>query len=162
MCEGCMTNSLRKLMRQQLQETIDAHGELVNLKVPQKGWIRAIRDSLGISTRALAERLKCSQANVVGLEKREADQSISLGTLEKLAEAMNCKLVYCIVPLEPLDQILENQARKVVKHRTARVNHSMVLEQQGLTVKQRKAQENILVDQLLHGSPKKLWRSNED
>lgn len=146
-------------MREQVQENIDNYGELTRKPIPKKGWVRAIREALGMSSYALAERLGCTRANVSSIEHREAAGTISLNMLKQAAEAMNCKLVYCLIPIEPLDQILEKQARAIAKKRTKAINHSMALEKQGLTQKQLQKQENDLVQELLQSDPKKLWGS---
>lgn len=47
-------------------------------QVPVKGWIRAIREALGMSGRQLAQRLKVSQPRIPRLEQDEltgSDQS---------------------------------------------------------------------------------------
>ncbi len=152
-----MTNSFRKLMRNQVQDSLNNFLGLLNKPIPKKGWIRAIRDSLGMSSSALSKRLGCSTANILALEGREKKGSISLATLERAAQAMNCKLVYSIVPIKPLDQILEDQAKIIAKKQAALIKHSMRLEHQGLTAMQLKKQEEDLVQALLQGNPKKLW-----
>ena len=155
-----MADIFKKLMREQVQESLNTFLELAKKPIPKKGWIRTIREALGMSSYVLADRLGCSRANITTIEQRERKGTISLETLEQVAQAMNCKLVYCLVPLEPLDTILEKQARSIAKKRVKIINHSMSLEQQGLTQKQLQQQENDLVQELLQGNPKKLW--NDD
>ncbi len=155
-----MADIFKKLMREQVQESLNTFLELAKKPIPKKGWIRTIREALGMSSYVLADRLGCSRANITTIEQRERKGTISLETLKQVAQAMNCKLVYCLVPLEPLDTILEKQARSIAKKRVKIINHSMSLEQQGLTQKQLQQQENDLVQELLQGNPKKLW--NDD
>lgn len=152
-----MANVFKKLMREQVQESLNNFSELAQKPVPKKGWIRTIREALGMSSYVLADRLGCSRANITTMEQREKKGTVSLETLEQVAQALNCKLVYCLVPLEPLDKIIENQARIIAKKRIKVINHSMRLEQQGLTPKQLQQQENDLVQELVRGNPKKLW-----
>ena len=109
----------------------------------------------------MANRLGCSRSNITSIEHRETKGTISLETLEQVAQAMNCKLVYCLVPIEPLDKILEKQARHIAKKRIKIINHSMALEEQGLKPKQLQRQEDDLVQELLQGNPKKLWDNDE-
>ena len=156
-----MTSRFRKLMREQVQESLKNALVLAHKPIPSKGWIRTIRESLGIPPLALARSLGCSRTNIVAIERREAKGTISLQTLEQAAQAMNCKLVYYLVPLEPFDALLEKQARLLAKKRIKVINHSMQLEQQGLTTKQLKQQEDDLVEELLQGDPKKLWVDDE-
>ncbi len=156
-----MTNGFQKLMREQLQDSLNTFAELTQRPIPKKGWIRAIREALGMSSYVLADLLGCTRANISAIEARERKGTISLETLEEVAKAMNCKLVYCLVPLEPLDKILEKQARKIAQKRTKSINHSMSLEKQGLNPKQLKQQEEDLVQELLRGNPKQLWNKKK-
>jgi DNA-binding transcriptional regulator YiaG len=66
-----MANGFKKLMREQVQESLNAFLALGQKSVPQKGWIRTIRDALGMSSAVLAERLDCSRANITQIEQRE-------------------------------------------------------------------------------------------
>jgi len=151
----------KKLMRQQVQEALDGYREPAKKPIPQKGWMHTIREALGMSSTILAKRLKKSRANVTQLEQSEQKKTISLKSLEQVAQALNCKLVYCLVPNEPLDKILEAQARKIARHRIKIINHSMQLEQQGLNSEQIKEQELDLIQELLQGNPKNLWGDDE-
>jgi predicted DNA-binding mobile mystery protein A len=155
-----MKKSFQKLMREQVQESLNSYLDLINKAVPQKGWIRTIRDALGMSAAILAKRLDCQPSNVTTIEQREKKGTITLETLEKVAQAMGCKLIYSIVPLEPLNKILEKKAREVAHKRIQTINHSMKLEEQGLNEKQLKQQEDDLVQELLQEHSKKLW--NDD
>ena len=152
-----MVTNFKKLMREQVRENLKNYSELSKKPVPKKGWICTIREALGMTTSVLAQRLGCSRSNVSSLEQRERKGTISLETLEQVAQALNCKLVYCLVPLEPINKILEKQARFLAKKRIQLINHSMKLEQQGLNQKQLKQQEDDLVQELLQGDPKHLW-----
>jgi predicted DNA-binding mobile mystery protein A len=156
-----MSDKFQKLMLAQVQESLDSFSELAKKPVPRKGWIRTLREALSMSSYALAKRMGCARANITNLEKREAKGTITLQALERAAQAMNCKLVYCLVPLEPLDQQLHNQARMVAQHQMRSINLSMKLEQQGLSEKQLQQQEDELVQELLQGNLKKLWNSDE-
>ena len=70
---------------------------------PVRGWIKAIRDALGMSMEQLAERLKIKQPSLATLEKSEAKGTIELATLRRVAEALDCTLVYALVPNKPLE-----------------------------------------------------------
>lgn len=104
------------------------------IQPPPSGWIKAIRGSLGITTRQLAEHLGVNHSAIQQLEKREVKGTASLELLKKVADAMSCKLVYAIVPKEPnasLDEILSGRAHLAAKQILQRVEHSMQLEAQG-------------------------------
>ena len=84
-------------------------------------------------------------------------EPLSLNALNKVAQAMDCHLVYFLVPKEPFKKLLENRARIVARRYLQRVGVSMELEDQGLKPAQRKHQERELVNEFLQNSPKKLW-----
>ncbi|MFA6263609.1 MAG: mobile mystery protein A [Candidatus Babeliales bacterium] len=152
-----MRQFFQKAMREQLQKSLDNPSELIKDPVPKIGWIKIIRQALGMTNCQLAQRLGCTQSNVVALESSEKNGTISLKNLERVAEAMNCHVVYFLVPEKSLDHIREAQARAIAKKRLKTVGHSMALEQQALTLDQTKSQEDALVIELLQGNPKDLW-----
>ena len=75
---------------------------LINHPKPSSGWIKTIRAALGITSKQLAERMGIAQANVIAIEEREVLQTVTLATLEKAAHAMNCQLIYALVPNEEI------------------------------------------------------------
>ena len=100
---------------------------------PARGWVRAIRDALGMSSRQLAARMDISQPAVAQLERSEADGVVQLDTLRRAADALGCDLVYVLVPRASLDEIVRNRARIVARADITTVDRTMRLEQQGLT-----------------------------
>lgn len=99
---------------------------------PTRGWIRAIRDALGMSSRQLAERMNISQPAVAQLERSEADGVIQLDTLRRAADALECDLHYVLVPRASLDATVRRRARAVALAEVASVDRTMRLEAQGL------------------------------
>ena len=67
---------------------------------PDEGWLRAVRLAIGLSVVEVARRLKVSKWAIYGFEKSEQEWRIKLGTLRRVAEALNCDLVYALVPRE--------------------------------------------------------------
>ena len=97
---------------------------------PVRGWIKAIREALGMSMEQLAGRLKIKQPSLVHLEQSEAKGTIELATLRRVAEALNCTLVYALVPNEPLETTVRDRARVFTRKLREHVEHSMLLEDQ--------------------------------
>ena len=155
-----MKKTFKKLMKRQLQETLDQFVPLTLKPVPKKGWLRFVRKGLGLTAIQLAQRVGSSQANITQAEKNEVKGSISLKTLAHIADAMNCKFVYCIVPKKPIETILSERAKHIAKKRIQSINHSMILENQGLTRDQLENQEKDMIEDLLEGNLKHLW--NDD
>ncbi len=123
-------------------------------KPPVRGWIKAIREALGMSSAQLAKRLKIRQPSVVDIEQSELKGTIKLATLRRVAEALNCTLVYALVPNEPLEKIVREQARRVMRRRLQLIEHSMLLENQGVPAKDFEAHIDALVRDM---NPRILW-----
>lgn len=124
---------------------------------PQRGWLRAIRDALGMTAAQLGARLGITPTSVFEMERREADGSITLKTLEKAAEALNCSLVYALIPNESLDAIVHKQARKVAAKHLERVANSMRLENQGVSSEDSRAQLENLIVEIIRTRPRSIW-----
>lgn len=124
---------------------------------PERGWLRAMREALGMTTRQFAQRMGKVQSAVVDMEKSEARESISLSSLRQAAEAMDCELIYAIVPRVPISDILRARATVVAAQQFARMNHMMALENQSLDRADQEAERERLIDELLRGPPKRLW-----
>jgi predicted DNA-binding mobile mystery protein A len=80
------------------------------VKSPGQSWVRTIRSALGMSTVELAMRMRVTRSRVSQIERAEMDETIHLPTLVRAAEALNCRLVYFLVPAEPLEQMVWRQA----------------------------------------------------
>jgi predicted DNA-binding mobile mystery protein A len=124
---------------------------------PPKGWLRAIRDALHMTMEQYAERLDVKQPRISALEKSEIDETASLATMRRAAEALGCRFVYAIVPDQPLDQMLREQAARKADQQLSRMNHTMRLESQGLTDSDLKQARERLIDELLRTSHRRLW-----
>ena len=146
-----------KIILNQLDEQLSTWQSSKQQPVPKKGWVNLIRSALGLSGYQLAKRMGVSQPRITQIEAGEVNDSITLKALHKAADAMDCQLVYAIVPKKNLKEILETQARKVAKKRLERVSHSMGLEAQGITKQKQKEQYESLVKELMEGSRRKLW-----
>jgi predicted DNA-binding mobile mystery protein A len=84
-----------------------------------------------MTTRQFAARMGITQSSVVALEKSEAEEKISLATLRRAAEALDCELQYVLVPRRPLADRVSAQARAIAIENLSRVKHTMRLEAQG-------------------------------
>lgn len=156
-----MNSDRKKLIREQLDVSLKRFSELKSVTQPKKGWIRAIRDSLGISTRQLGDRLGVNKSRITRIEQDEVGGSVTLKTMRRMADALDCVFVYGFVPRKSLEATLRDQAIHVAKKRMSRVAHTMALEDQGLSVdEQKKAFENV-VDELIKAMPKTLWEADK-
>lgn len=125
-----MKKVMRQRARQRLDERLSALKPEDRFRAPPKGWIRAIRDALGMTGVQLAARMGVRPQTVEAMEKSEAGGSIQLSTLRRAAEAMDCTLVYALVPNSSLENAVNQRARKIAVRDLQRVAHTMKLEAQ--------------------------------
>lgn len=126
-----MKPALRQHARQRLDERLAALKPTDRFTPPPKGWVRAIREALGMSGVQFARRMKVSPQSADALEKSEATGTVQLKTLRRAAEALDCTLVYALVPNATLDGAVRARARKIATRDIGRVAHTMKLEAQG-------------------------------
>jgi predicted DNA-binding mobile mystery protein A len=127
---------------------------------PHGGWISAIRQALGMRAEDLADRMGVSQPSLTRLEKSERAGSIQLDTLSRVADALECDVVYALVPRRPLADIVQEQARRKALARVGKVAHTMALEDQALDDSKLKDRVTTMTDFYLT-SPG-LWSSESD
>jgi predicted DNA-binding mobile mystery protein A len=130
---------------------------LLKTQRPPKGWLRAIRDALGMTTKQFARRLDVSQPRIVALEQSEVSGGVTLNTLQRAAEALGCRLVYALVPEKPLAETVQERAELIADRQSLAVEHSMRLEDQAVRDK-RAARElrQQAIDDLMR-RPARLW-----
>ena len=127
------------------------------LHMPRTGWVKAIREALGLTAMQLGARMGVVQSRVSTIEKAEITGATTIKTLRETAEAMGCTFVYAIVPTKPLDDLLRDQAVRKVDQELARLHHTMRLENQALTKDDLITERNRLVTELLSGNLHRVW-----
>lgn len=124
---------------------------------PPKGWVRAIRDALGMTSRQLAARMGLSQSTVTAMEQGEAADTVTLRTLREAAAALDCQLVYALVPRTTLDEMVRQRADALADEQLARMHHTMSLENQALRGSDLADVRERMVRSLLEGRASRLW-----
>lgn len=127
---------------------------------PRGGWIAAIREALGMSVQDFADRLGVTRAAAAKLEANELRRTIQLDSLERAAQALNCDLVYALVPRGSLQDIVDTQRLRAFHAISGRTRHHMRLEAQDVmdvpsdrdAIRQA---ENLISDRM-------LWRKESD
>jgi predicted DNA-binding mobile mystery protein A len=105
----------------------------------------------------VARQMGVTPATAAGFEKREADDTITLASLRRVAEAMNCRLVYAVVPEASLRETVRDRAARIVDERLARVGHTMRLENQSVPTADVADERERMIDDLLRDEPRSLW-----
>ncbi|MBI5938275.1 MAG: mobile mystery protein A [Betaproteobacteria bacterium] len=155
-----MRSADRASARRQLDKRLAVLGNSQALTRPPRGWVKAIREALGMTTAQLAKRMGVSQPRVVTLEKAEANGAITLESLERAARALDCRLVYALVPRQSLDELIEEQALRLARKRLAATSHTMSLEAQGVGKEDESEQLKRLVRQIIEKAGSELWEED--
>lgn len=126
-----MKNRKQHLIIQQMDKKLERFTPLLDMPVPQRGWIHAIRTTLNMSYRQFAKRLGKHVNSVTTLEAREVNKGITLKSLEEASEALNMKLVYGFVPKDgSIEKFIEQRAKALAIEIVQRTSHTMALEDQ--------------------------------
>jgi predicted DNA-binding mobile mystery protein A len=160
-----MDVSYQRLATRQLSEALARYATAAVTPRPRNGWIAAIRDTLDMTVRQFATRLGVTPSSALRLEQREREDTISLGALRRAADALDCDLVYAVVPrLAPsskntdnlIQDLIEARAREVATAEIGRVAHTMALEDQTVDAADLQTQiaERAAV---IAESPRRLW-----
>jgi predicted DNA-binding mobile mystery protein A len=152
-----MNKQFRDLQTQQMDALLETWRTAQLSARPRSGWVRAIRESLGMSAAAFARRLGMTPVGVRKLESAEASDAITLASLRKLAQALDCELQYALVPRNRLQQQVRDRAEMVARERLRPIAHSMALEDQAVQGPQNKLQLEVAIKDLIEGSRRELW-----
>lgn len=117
----------KKLLRRSYQKKFNVLKKTI-IERPPQGWLKTIREFLGMTTTQLAKKINVAQPRVINLEKNERNTKIS--TMERIADALNCDFVYAFIPRENIDDIIYNQAKKKALKILSKVHTNMSLENQ--------------------------------
>jgi predicted DNA-binding mobile mystery protein A len=140
--------------RKQLDERFKQLGVVKRYATPVRGWVKAIREALGMTTAQLAKRLNVKQPSVAAIEQSEEKGTIELATLRRVAEALDCTLVYAFIPNKPLNTIVRDRARSFLRQRREPVEHSMLLEDQQVEEKNAEARLDEIIRET---NPRLFW-----
>lgn len=123
--------SKKSLQIQQLNSKMLAFASLQKVAPPPTGWIKAIRNAIGMSMLQLGKRLSITKQSVQDIERREKDGSISIKALREAARALDMQLVYGFVPNDgSLEALIDRKAKELAIQIVQRTSNSMKLEDQ--------------------------------
>jgi predicted DNA-binding mobile mystery protein A len=151
--ERRLSPEMRALQRRQLDAWLTS---LPPVQPPRTGWIRTIRNALGMTLAQLGRRLGVSPQSVLSLEQRELEETISVGKLREAAEAMACDLRVVFVPRTSLETTVREQATRRAREERERLVHTMRLEDQEQGV-DAVLDEQRAIDAWLTTRARRLW-----
>lgn len=147
----------KKVICEQLDKKLAFLKNFAALGMPPKGWIKAIREALGLSASQLGKKAGIDQSRVSRLENAEKDGNLKLSSLQNIAKALNMKFVYGFVPEDTLEALVRNQAKRIALKRLETLDSTMRLEKQALSKEDQKKALNDMIEKILIDPPKDFW-----
>jgi predicted DNA-binding mobile mystery protein A len=143
--------------REAIDERLEKWRSVSSTPNPRSGWLRAVRESLGISSRQLAKMLGTNNSAVLRLETRETRGTATLDALDRAARAMGCKLVYAVVPEESLEAVVDKKAHEAARRLMKITAHTMHLEKQDVGEKTTERQIEAMAQDLKARLDPLIW-----
>ncbi len=151
-----MKPSFRSLLAQVITRKLRKFPKPIEAAPPAGGWLRAIRLATGMPSSYPAAKLNLTRQSFAELEKNEAVGTITLKSLQRAAQAVDCDLVYALVPRSgSLQTMIVKQALAQAKNAILPVAHSMSLESQGTKIGPK---VRALAKKLAARPSRELWR----
>ncbi|MBN1951133.1 MAG: mobile mystery protein A [Bacteroidales bacterium] len=148
----------KKLIREQLDKKLEPLKVWAKSGLHELGWIKTIREALGMSTSDLARQVGIDQSRISRLENAEVDGNIKLSSLQKIADALDMDFVYGFVPKTTLNDMVRGQAKKLAIQKMQRLDHTMRLEMQELSDDEKQKALADMIDKILIDEPKDFWK----
>ena len=147
-----------KLQFQQLNEKILQLAGMQHVIVPPIGWIKAIRNGIGMSMEQLGKKLSITKQGVMDIEKREKEGAITIKSMQEIAKAMDTKFVYGFVPnAGSLEKMIETRALEIAKTIVQRTSTTMKLEDQVNSKERIEKAIKERATEIINKTPKILW-----
>jgi predicted DNA-binding mobile mystery protein A len=127
------------------------------INAPGKGWIRAIRETLGLTGEQLARQLGTNKQRISRIEQDEIQGKLTLNTLRSVAEALDCSLVYGLVPKQSLDQTIKQRAVQLAQKQITRSSQMMRVGTREIGALEKSQILHDLVNDIMEEMPKSLW-----
>ncbi len=120
----------KRLLLEQVSKKLQGLEQIGATSQPS-GWIHTIRTALNMSLSQLGKRVHKTAQGVRALEQRELTGAITLQSLKEVAEALDMRLVYAIVPKEgTLEEMVTIKAEEKAREIVNRTHTTMELEDQ--------------------------------
>ncbi len=150
----------KKVIREQLDKRLAFLKDFASSGMPPQGWIKTIREALGLSSFQLGQKAGIDQSRISRLETAEKSGDLKLSSLQKIADALNMKFVYGFVPEETLETMVRSQAKRVAAKRLEILNHTMRMEKQALSEEDKQKALADMVEKILMDQPKDFWEQD--
>lgn len=149
-----------KQYRDKVNQSVSQFGSLSMLPnhgLPREGWLRTVRTALGMSGTQLAKKLGVTKARIFKAEHDEPHGSVTLKTMQAMAEAMDCKFVYAIVPKKNVEDVITERALEKARAQAKTASTHMALEAQSLSKEQLEFEIERIATQIMDKMPPDFW-----
>ena len=149
-----------KQYRDKVNQAVSLFGSLSvlpNRGLPREGWLRTVRTALGMSGTQLAKKLGVTKARISKAEQDEPHGSVTLKTMRSMAEAMDCKFVYAIVPKQNVEAVIKERALEKARAQVKAASTHMALEAQSLSKEQLEFEIERIAAQIIDKMPSDFW-----
>lgn len=147
----------RKLIREQLDHRLSAIKKVALSSIPPTGWIKSIREALGMSTAQMGKKVGIDQSRISRIENAEVRGDVKLSSLMKIAESLDMQFVYAFIPKQSLEDMVQQQAKSIALKRMKRLNNTMRLEEQELPDEQKEKALKDMINKIMIDEPKDFW-----
>jgi len=144
---------LNDLKLKQLSVAIKAGRAVPVEKLGQR--FRDIRETLGMTQKQLAKRIKISQPLLSRIEESAAN--CTLKTIIKVAQALECDFLGVVSSRNSLEAMIRRQAELKAKNILKRTFSNMAMEEQQPGKKEYDYQLNKLIAELMANPGPELW-----
>lgn len=125
--------------------------------LPKEGWLRTVRTALGISGTQLGKKLGVTKARISKAEQDEPHGRVTLKTMQSMAEAMDCRFVYAIVPKQNVEAVIKQRAIEKARVQVKAASTHMALESQALNKEQLEFEIERIAAQIIDKMPSDFW-----
>ncbi len=150
--------TMKRLVQQQYRDKVNRVIErFLGLDQPKEGWLRTVRKALNMSGAQLARRMGVTRALVSNTERAELTGNVTLKKMQEMAEAMQCRFVYALVPEQNINDIVLHQARQKARAQVMQASTHVALEAQTLSDAQLESEIERLAAELVATAAKDIW-----
>jgi predicted DNA-binding mobile mystery protein A len=150
----------KSLQLQQLNSKMLGFASLKHAAISPTGWIKAIRNAIGMSMQQLGNKLNVYRQGILDIEKREKHGSITIKSLKEIARVLDMQLVYGFVPNDgSLDALIEKRATERATKIVLRTSNTMKLDDQGNSNRRIEKAIKERAEAIKNEIPKILWDS---
>ena len=150
--------AINRIVAKQYRDKVNqAYHQPGSPSFPPEGWLRTVRHALGMSGQQLARRLGVTKSRISRVEQDELTGSVTIKTMQSMAEAMNCRFVYSIVPDQEIEEMIRKRAFQKAREQVKSASTHMALEAQTLSDEQLVFEIERVASQMIEKMSSDLW-----